>query len=391
MSKSSMLRTNPNACPLAVKCGGCQLQNMTYDRQLKWKQVREEILLRRFGKVEEIIGADEPCAYRNKTTAAFALSRGGKAISGVYQSGSHSVVPTDECMTEDRASLAIIADIRRLLSDFKLTVYDRRTERGVLRHVLVRRGFFTGEVMVVLAVKSAKFPLRREFAEKLVSLHPEIKTVVMNVSPGKVDLVLGERDEVLFGDGFITDVLCGMKFRISPRSFYQINHAQTEKLYALAMEMAELDGTEKVIDAYCGIGTIGLVAAKNVGAVIGVESNPDAVRDAEKNAKLNCVENAVFFCEDAGKYLEDAASRGEKCDVLFMDPPRAGSSKKFIESVAVMRPEKVVYISCNPETLARDLSLFTRRGYKTRRIVPVDMFPQTNHVETVVLMSRDKE
>ncbi|MBQ9994329.1 MAG: 23S rRNA (uracil(1939)-C(5))-methyltransferase RlmD, partial [Clostridia bacterium] len=213
-------------------------------------------------------------------------------------------------------------------------------------------------------------------------------TIVFNINPKPTSMVLGDRDEVLHGDGYIEDTLCGCVFRISPSSFYQINPVQTEKLYNKAMELARLNRSTKVIDAYCGIGTIGLVAAKTAGSVIGVELNRDAVNDAIVNARRNGAKNAHFYCADAGDYMEHLAFRGESADVVFMDPPRAGSSRKFIESLAKMAPPRVVYISCNPETLARDLALLTKKGYEVQRICPVDMFPHTNHVETVVLLSR---
>ena len=211
---------------------------------------------------------------------------------------------------------------------------------------------------------------------------------MLNINPKDTNLVLGEREEVLYGNGYIEDTLCGCVFRISPKSFYQINPVQTEKLYGKAMELARLDGNTKVLDAYCGIGTIGLVAAKTAGEVIGVELNPDAVKDAISNAKRNDAKNARFYCADAGDFMQELAENGERFDVVFMDPPRSGSSKKFIDSLAVASPERIVYISCNPETLARDLQMITKKGYKVRIICPVDMFPHTNHIECVVLMSR---
>lgn len=388
MSHKSNVKTNPDACPLAKKCGGCQLQNMNYERQLKWKQARCEILLKKFGKVDKIIGMENPYHYRNKVQAAFGRTKSGKIISGVYQSGSHRIVMVDSCMTEDQTADKIIVDIRNMLPKFKIRTYDEDRGTGFLRHVLVKRGFASGEVMVVIVGASGYFPMKKKFTAALLEMHPEITTVVLNINPKDTNLVLGDREEVLYGNGYIEDTLCGRVFRISPKSFYQINPVQTEKLYGKAMELAELNENSKVLDAYCGIGTIGLVAAKTAGSVIGVELNPDAVKDAISNAKRNDSKNARFYCADAGDFMQELAENGERFDVVFMDPPRSGSSKKFIESLAIASPETVVYISCNPETLARDLQLMTKKGYKVKKICPVDMFPHTNHIECVVLLTK---
>ena len=390
MSQTSNLKTNPDACPLAKKCGGCQLQNMSYDRQLKWKQARCEILLKKFGKVSKIIGMENPYHYRNKVQAAFGRTKSGKIISGVYQSGSHRIVMVDSCMTEDVTADEIIVDIRNMLPKFKIWTYDEDKGTGFLRHVLVKRGFTSGEVMVVLVGASGYFPMKKKFVAALLEKHPEITTVVLNVNPKDTNLVLGDREEVLYGNGYIEDTLCGCVFRISPKSFYQINPVQTEKLYNKAMEFARLDKETSVIDAYCGIGTIGLVAAKTAGNVVGVELNPEAVKDAISNCKRNGMKNARFYCDDAGDFMQALAENGESADVVFMDPPRSGSSKKFIDSLTAMKPERVVYISCNPETLARDLQFITKKGYAVRKIQPVDMFPHTNHIECVVLLERNK-
>ena len=388
MSHTSNIKTNPDACPLAKKCGGCQLQNMTYDRQLRWKQARCEILLKKFGKVEKIIGMENPYHYRNKVQAAFGRTKSGKIISGVYQSGTHRIVSVDSCMTEDETADKIIVDIREMLPKFKIWTYDEDRGTGFLRHVLVKRGFSSGEVMVVLVGASGYFPMKKKFTAALLEKHPEITTVVLNINPKDTNLVLGDKEEVLYGNGYIEDTLCGCVFRISPKSFYQINPVQTEKLYGKAMELAQLDKNTSVLDAYCGIGTIGLVAAKTAGKVIGVELNRDAVKDAISNCKRNGMENARFYCADAGDFMQELAENGEKFDVVFMDPPRSGSSKKFIDSLVASAPERVVYISCNPETLARDLNMLTHKGYKVKKICPVDMFPHTNHIECVVLLTR---
>ena len=387
MSTTSNRKTNPDACPYAAKCGGCQLQNMTYPRQLRWKQNRTQELLGRFGRVEPIVAMDDPYHYRNKVQAAFGRRRDGTVISGVYQSGTHRIVPVDDCMTEDRTADSIIRDIRQMLPDFHITVYDERNGTGFLRHVLVRRGFNSGEIMVVLVATTERFPTKKPFTRELLRLHPEITTLVLNVNLKDTNLVLGDRETVLWGKGWIEDTLCGLTFRLSPRSFYQINPVQTEKLYRLALSWADLDKNATVIDAYCGIGTIGLAAASQAGKVIGVELNRSAVKDAIANAKRNRIENARFYAGDAGEFMRAMAEDGIKADVVFMDPPRAGSTRTFIESVAVLSPRKVVYVSCNPETQARDLDIFLEYGYHIQRIRPVDMFPWTNHIETVSLLT----
>lgn len=378
-----------NACPLYKKCGGCQLQNMTYDEQLSFKQAKTIRFLGRFGHVEEIIGMENPYHYRNKVQAAFGRARGGKIISGVYQSSSHNIVLVDDCMLEDKTADKIITDIRKiLLPKFKLTAYDEDTGKGFLRHVLVKRGFATNEVMAVLVTGTRIFPKKDEFVKELRVLHPEITTVIWNINSGKTSLVLGDREEVLFGSGYIEDILCGKRFRISAKSFYQINPVQTEKLYSAAIEFAGLTGKETVLDAYCGTGTIGIVASDKAKSVIGVELNKDAVKDAISNAKLNKTGNIRFFCADAGKFMVGMAEDNEKVDLVFMDPPRAGSDLNFLRSVATLKPEKVVYISCNVETQARDLGFLCKNGYKVTKIQPVDMFPHTNHVECICALKR---
>ena len=377
-------------CPLYKKCGGCQLQNLTYEQQLRYKQVKCIRLLGKFCRVGEIIGMENPYHYRNKVQAAFALDRHSNIISGVYQSSSHKIVPVTVCMTEDEKADEIIGTIRRLLKNFKLRPYNEDTGRGFLRHVLVKRGFKSGQIMVVLVTGTRDFPKKKDFVATLLKIHPEITTVVQNVNNQKTSMVLGNRSEVLFGDGYITEQLGDFSFRISPKAFYQINPIQTEVLYNTTLEFAGLTGKETVIDAYCGTGTIGIFASPKAKKVVGVELNPDAVKDARVNAKLNSAENTEFYNADAGEFLADAAASNEKYDVVIMDPPRSGSTVKFLKSVVKLAPKTVVYVSCNPETLARDLMFLVRNGYKVKKIQPVDMFPHTNHVETVVLLSHKK-
>ncbi len=373
-------------CPVSRKCGGCQLMNMSYEEQLIFKQAKVIKLLGGFHRVSSIIGMNNPFHYRNKVQAAFGRTRGGEIISGVYQSSTHNIVKTERCFIEDEKADEIICSIRQLIKSFKLTVYDERTSKGFLRHVLIKHGFLTGEIMVVLVTGTNVFSSKNDFIKELLRLHPEITTIIQNINNKYTSMVLGDKQTVLYGKGYIEDVLCGCRFRISPSSFYQINPIQTEILYNKAIEFATLTGKERVIDAYCGIGTIGIVASKSAGEVIGCELNPDAVKDAKINAKLNEIDNISFICADAGDFMLSLKEQGENCDVLFMDPPRAGSDKKFLSSAIHLAPEKIVYISCNPETQQRDLFYLSKNGYKVKKIQPVDMFPFTAHVETVVLL-----
>ena len=371
-------------CPHAKKCGGCQYQGMDYAAQLKKKQKEMNKLLKDFGKPEPIIGMKDPLHYRNKVHAVFGRTRKGEIVSGTYEAGTHKIVNIDECMIEDEISQSIIRTIRGLLRSFKIRTYDEDTGYGLLRHVLVRRGFTTGQVMVVLVLSSPILPSKNNFVKALRKEHTEITTVVLNVNDKKTSMVLGERDIVLYGKGYIEDILCGCTFRISPQSFYQVNPVQTERLYQTAMDYAELTGKERVIDAYCGIGTIGMVAAKKAREVIGVELNRNAVKDARTNAKLNQIKNITFYEGDAGRFMVSMAEEGEKADVVFMDPPRSGSDEAFLSSVIRLAQKRIVYVSCGPDTLARDLKYLTRNGYQVRKMQPVDMFGFTEHCEMVV-------
>lgn len=375
-------------CTVAKKCGGCQLTNMDYNQQLSFKQARVIKLLGRFGHVSEIIGMKDPYHYRNKVQAAFGRTKSGMIISGVYQSSTHNIVKVDSCLIEDKKADEIIVTVRELIRSFHLTVFDDRTGKGFLRHVLVKRAFGTGEIMVVLVTGTPVFKSKNDFCRELRRLHPEITTIVQNVNNNFTSLVLGEKETVLYGSGYITDELMGYKFRISPKSFYQINYEGTKVLYSKAMEFADFSKNDRVIDAYSGVGTIGMIASSYVKEVISVELNRDAVKDAKINAALNKIKNIRFFCADATEFLLTAAKENEKIDVVLMDPPRAGSTVPFMKSVCELSPEKVVYISCNPETLSRDIAYFLKNGYAVKKIQPVDMFPHTAHIETVVLLCR---
>ena len=383
-------------CPYAKKCGGCQYQGIPYPAQLKKKHNQVQSLLKRFGTVKPVIGMKDPYFYRNKVHAVFDRDRKGNIISGIYEQNSHRVVPIDQCLIEDEKSQEIIRTIRGMLKSFKIKTYDEDTGYGLLRHVLVRRGFTSNEVMVVLVVASPIFPSKNNFVKALRKVHPEISTVVLNINDKNTSMVLGEREIILYGKGFIRDTICGKSFRISAKSFYQVNPVQTEKLYGLALEYADLKGTETVWDLYCGIGTISLFLAQKAKQVYGVEIVPQAIEDAKNNAKINEINNAAFYVGKAEEVLPDYYEEyakthgGEKAraDVIVVDPPRKGCDETLLETIVKMEPEKVVYVSCDSATLARDLKYLCENGYEIRKVRGVDQFPETVHIETVCLLSR---
>ena len=388
--KNRKMPDSGKRCPVRKKCGGCSLLEMEYSEQLKRKEDFVRKTLKGIVKPEAIIGMENPWHYRNKIHASFARKRDGSIVSGIYEEGTHRLVPVEDCLIQDERANRIVRDLCGLFESFKIKVYNEDTGYGLVRHVLIRTGHVSGEVMVVLVCVSPVFPSKRNFVNALRKLHPEVTTVVLNVNDRRTSMVLGKRDIVLYGKGYIEDQLCGCTFAVSPQSFYQVNPIQTEILYRKAIEFADLHGTEKVLDAYCGTGTIGLIAAEYAGEVTGVELNPEAVRNAVSNAKRNQRKNIRFVQGDAGEYMQKMAAQRETMDVVLMDPPRAGSDEAFLSSLVTLAPEKVVYISCNPVTLARDLKYLGKHGYRAKRAVPVDMFPWTaeEHVETVVLLSR---
>lgn len=384
----SVKKKTKSRCPVFKECGGCQYLDMPYEEQLKIKQAEIQKLLSKFCKVYPIHGMENPDHYRNKVHAVFG-HRKGEPVSGVYKAGTHILVPVESCLIEDEKADEIIGTIRGMLKSFKIRTFDEDSGYGLLRHVLIRRGFSTGEIMVVLVTASPVFPSKNNFIKALRQKHPEITTVVQNINGRGTSMVLGDKEHVLYGKGYIEDVLCGCRFRISSKSFYQVNPVQTEYLYAKAIELAGLTGKDTVIDAYCGIGTIGIVASKYAKQVIGVELNKDAVRDAVENAKCNGIKNIKFYCNDAGKFMTGMAQEGATADVVFMDPPRSGSTEEFMRSVAAVKPKKVVYISCAPETLARDLEVFRRLGFEACGAWGVDLFPATRHCEVCVELCRN--
>lgn len=312
-------------------------------------------------------------------------------VAGVYEAGTHKVVPVTKCYIENEKADEIVQSTLGLMKSFKVRIYNEDAGYGLMRHILVRTAQNTGEIMVVFVTANPMFPSKNNFVKALLKLHPEITTIVQNINDKQTSMILGERENVLYGKGYIEDILCGKRFRISPKSFYQVNSVQTEILYQKAIKLADLKNKETIIDAYCGIGTIGIIASRTAKEVIGVELNPDALKDAKINAKLNKIENISFYNDDAGEFMVALAEAGKKIDVVFMDPPRSGSDEKFLSSVLKLLPKKIVYISCGPETLARDLEYLRESGkYEVRAICPVDLFPFTEHVENVCLLTRIK-
>ena len=384
-----MEQTKRSSCKYYKKCGGCQLRNLTYAAQLKHKQVSCIKLLGGFCHVSEIAGMENPVRYRCKASAAFAKQR-GQTVAGIYRTSRHDVVPVSSCVIQDPDCDAVINAVLRLARELDISIFDENRLKGGLRHVQVRKGYATGQIMATLVTGERKVARLPELVKKLVSAVPRITCVVQNINGGFTAMVTGDENAVLYGPGYIEDELLGLRFRISPGAFFQVNPRQTEKLYSLALDFMALSGGETVFDAYCGTGTIGLLAAKRGAAkVTGVESVQSAVEDARANAQANGINNARFICADAGDYALYMAENGEKCDVLVTDPPRTGSDKRFLSAVCALAPERVVYVSCNPVTLARDLRFLTKNGYKAKKIAPVDMFPYTEHCEVVCLLMRD--
>lgn len=375
-------------CKVYKKCGGCRFLDVSYEEHLKHKEKQVKELCEKFGSFDPIIGMSNPYHYRHKVHAVFGEDRRHNIISGTYEEKTHKIVQVDNCLLENPDADRIILTIRKLLKSFKIKLYNEDTGFGLFRHVLIRCGRNTGEILVILVLASPILPSKNNFVKALLKEHPEITTVVLNVNNRGTSMVLGEKDYVLYGKGYIEDTLCGKTFRISPQSFYQVNPEQTEVLYNKAMEYAGLTGKEVVFDAYCGTGTIGLIASEHAKQVIGVELNKAAVADARLNAKRNAVKNITFYEKDAGQFMVQMAEERTTVDVVFMDPPRSGSDEAFLSSLVRLAPKRVVYVSCNPETLARDLEYLKKHGYSMKKGVAVDMFPWTGHVECVTLLQR---
>lgn len=383
------------ACPYEKKCGGCSKINIPYAESLAEKQqfvgkCLAKVMSGKKLNIEPIVGCENPLYYRNKVHSVFGRDMHGKIIRGIYKEESHQLVSVSGCLLENQTADAIIEEIKSLLPSFKLKVYDEDTGYGFLRHVLVRVGNKGGleNIMVVLVTSEVMFPGKNNFITALRKKFPQITTIIQNINNKKTSMVLGERNITIFGTGYIEDDSLGLNFRISPSAFFQINPLQTKKLYSLALEMAALTGSQNVLDAYCGTGTIGMFMASKAAKVTGVELNREAIRDAVSNMRGNSINNMNFVNDDATHYMQLLAADPDcpQIDVLCMDPPRSGSTAEFIKAAADLNIPRIVYVSCNPVTLARDVAGFMKYGYSLSRAVPVDMFPQTEHVEVVALL-----
>lgn len=381
-------KANIESCPYVKECGACHIGSMPYEDELAAKKQRViETIGKYCDKVHDMAGMYYPYHYRNKVHAVFGKIK-DEVVAGTYAEGTHTLIPVSGCLIEDTQASAIIQTVTELIESFRLWVYNEDTGRGLMRHILVRKGASTKQLMVVLVTASPEFPHKTHFVEKLRERHPEITTIVQNINDRETTMVLGDRNKTLYGPGYIEDVLLGLRFRISPGSFYQVNSAQTQVLYKKAIQAAALTGSETVIDAYCGIGTIGMCMHAKAKRVIGIELNGQAVKDAKANAKRNHLDHMHFIAADATEYMTRMSQKGERADVIVMDPPRSGTTEAFVKAAASLRPRRIVYISCNPETLGRDLAWFCKAGYAAQEAWPVDMFCFTGHVETVVLIQR---
>ena len=383
LHKLSKDRIQPR-CKICTSCGGCQYQQLIYQAQLKYKTKRVKEALSRIAKVDTevlpCLGMDNPYNYRNKIQVPYNKDRNGKVKFGFYKENTHIIMPIKECAIEDKRAAPILWNIKLLLEEMNIPVYNEDSGKGILRYVLIRTSHHYKELMVVLVTTQLNFPGQRNFVNELVTRHPEITTVVENINSRHTNVILGNQEKVLYGPGHIKDDILGLTFEISASSFFQVNPIQVEKLYASALNLIDFSKKEVVLDAYSGVGTIGLIAAKNAKKVISVEINKSAHKNAIENAKRNNVNNIEFVCADAGEYISKSE---EDIDILIMDPPRSGSDETFLSTVMNKRIKKIIYISCNPETLARDIAYLSSL-YKVTYVQPVDMFPMTAHVETVV-------
>ncbi|WIF95230.1 23S rRNA (uracil(1939)-C(5))-methyltransferase RlmD [Caminicella sporogenes] len=379
-------------CLIADKCGGCQIQHIDYDYQLALKRKKVKSVVERIGKlkdvkIHDVIGMNKPYRYRNK--AQFPLGmKDGKAIIGFYKKGTHEVVDTDSCLIQHEVNDKIIKVFKRFINEKKIDIYDEKTGKGLLRHVLTRVSFATGDLMIVVITNGDNLPYKDEMIKELLKEIPQTKSIIQNINKRRTNVILGSKCITLYGEDKIIDYIEDLKFEISSLSFFQVNSIQTVKLYNKALEYANLTGNEVVFDIYCGIGTISLFLARRAKKVYGIEVVESAIEDARRNAKLNNVKNVEFFVGKAEKVVPELYNKGLKADVVVVDPPRKGCEKIVLETIANMAPKKIVYVSCKPSTLARDLKVLDELGYKTLEIQPVDMFSHTAHVECVVLLKR---
>jgi len=388
--KSSEHRVEP-PCEVVKRCGGCQIQHMSYEAQLQYKTQQVKDAIARIGGLKDItihdtLGMREPWRYRNK--AQFPVGMDGDVIIGFYANRSHEIINTPRCSIQDEINDKVVRIVREFIKKYAISVYDENTGRGLIRHVVTRKGFRTGELMVCIVINGNDLPCGKALAEMLRDGTENLKSVVLNVNKKKTNVILGEKNVVIYGEEAIYDYIGEFKFRISPLSFFQVNPVQTEVLYNKALEYAGLKGEETVFDAYCGIGTISLFLSKKAKKVYGVEIVSQAIDNARENARLNGISNVEFLAGESETVIPEMYKKGIKADVIVVDPPRKGCDERLLEVITQMGPDRVVYVSCNPATLARDLRYLSERGYAVKEVQPVDMFPQTVHCEAVVRIER---
>lgn len=380
-------------CKTFIKCGGCSLRHMKYDCTLQLKkQMVENCLYKELGRkinVNETIGMSNPYYYRNKLQYPIGLDHSKQAIMGIYANRSHNIISVDQCFIQDQTCQNIAKDVYEFIKKNRLEPYDETTLQGIFRHIVIKIGKFSNEIMVILVLNKEKFEKQDELVSYLLDRYSNIKTIIKNINSQNTNVILGKKNIILYGSGYIYDQLGEYKFKISPLSFYQVNPIQTKVLYNKAIEIAKLEGSETVLDLYCGIGTISIFLSKYIKKVYGIEVVEDAIKDAEENVKINGINNVEFLAGDVEKILPELLKRVIP-DVVFVDPPRKGLDQNTIKNIMKVNPEKIVYISCNPATLARDLRLLGEK-YEVKKVQPVDMFPYTTHVECVALLTLENQ
>lgn len=390
--QKSAERVEP-ACPIYKECGGCQLQHLSYKGQLQMKQQQVIDALTRIGHLDvevlPVIGSANPWNYRNKMQFPAALGAEGKIDIGCYAAATHSVINTEACLIQKEANNQVLLTVRKWMNRFGISAYDEKTGKGLVRHVMSRVGVHSGEVMAVLVTSAYDIPHRKELVEWLVKYVPGMVSVVQNINKKPTNIIMGSKTRVLYGSSNIKDSLGALTFNISAQSFFQVNSEQAEKLYNKALEYAALTGNETVVDVYCGTGTITLYMAKHAKKAYGIEIVAPAIEDAKRNAVANNCSNAEFILGDAAVELPVLLDGGVRPDVVMVDPPRAGCEERVLEAISKVMPQRIVYVSCNPASLARDLAYLEQHGYKTTVVQPVDLFPATHHIENVALLVRE--
>jgi 23S rRNA (uracil1939-C5)-methyltransferase len=377
-------------CPVYKQCGGCQLQHVSYEGQLQFKQKQVKDVMARIGHLPDVpvhstLGMNDPWRYRNKAQVPVAEREGG-LVAGFYQQRSHDIINMDACLIQQQANDDVVQAVKSICEKHGVSAYQEQKHKGSLRHIMARYGLVTGEIMVVIVNRTAELPNKKRIIEDIIEAVPNVKSIVQNVNSKRTNVILGNQTNVLWGEEYIYDYIGDVKFAISAKSFYQVNPEQTKVLYDKALEYADLTGEETVIDAYCGIGTISLFLAQKAKKVYGVEIVPEAIEDAKRNAELNCIHNAEFEVGEAEVVIPNWYKQGIKADVIVVDPPRKGCDEALLNTIIDMKPKKVVYVSCGPATLARDLAILEKGGYETVEVQPVDMFPHTTHVENVAVL-----